>query len=148
MTRIRTKLIIALVVIGGAVAYLVQAGVRTGWVYSMDAAAFLEKTEFHSRRVRLTGAVGLENVEANPGMLSAKFDLVSNDKSVRVEYRGAVPDMFKPGHDVVVEGMLDKDGVFQADVLLTKCASKYDPALAPHGEMGVEGQDPKAETDQ
>lgn len=148
MTRIRTKLTVALLVIGSAVAYLVQAGVRTGWVYSMDADAFLEKTELHSRRVRLMGSVGLENVQANPGMLSAKFDLVSNDKSVRVDYRGAVPDMFKPGHDVVVEGTLDKDGVFQADVLLTKCASKYDPTSAPHGEMGVPVEDPDVEGDQ
>lgn len=147
MTRIRTKLIVALLVIGGAVAYLVQAGVRSGWVYSMDAAAFLEAPEFHSRRVRLTGTVGLENVESNPGMLTAKFDLVSNDKSVRVDYHGSVPDMFKPGHEVVVEGALDKDGVFEADVLLTKCASKYD--ASPHGDQMMEdGTDADGESDQ
>jgi cytochrome c-type biogenesis protein CcmE len=147
MTRIRTKLIITLLVIGGAVGYLVQAGVRTGWVYSMDADAFLEKTEFHSRRVRLSGSVGLENVEANRAGLYAKFDLVSNDQSVRVDYRGAVPDMFKPGHEVVVEGKLDDAGVFQADVLLTKCASKYDQA-SPHAQNEMEGDEPYGGDDQ
>ncbi len=148
MTRIRTKLIIALLVIGGAVTYLVQAGVRTGWVYSMDADAFLEKTEFHSRRVRLTGNVGLDNVDSNPAMLYAKFNLEKNDKSVRVDYHGAVPDMFKPGHEVVVEGELDENGVFQADVLLTKCASKYDPASPHSQEMMEQGEDPYGENDQ
>jgi len=148
MTCIRTKLAIALVVIGSAVAYLVQAGVRAGWVYSMDAAAFMENAEFHSRRVRLTGTVGLENVESNPAMLSAKFDLVSKDKSVRVDYHGAVPDMFMAGHDVVVEGTLDSDGVFQSDVLLTKCASKYDDASSPHADMAADGETPSTESDQ
>lgn len=133
MTRIRTKLIIALLAISAAVAYLVQAGVRAGWVYSMEAATFLENAEMHDRRVRLSGAVSWENVESNPAMLYAKFDLVSNGKSLPVMYRGAVPDMFRPGHDVVLEGRLDDQGVFQADVLLTKCASKYDEA----GEQGT-----------
>ncbi len=134
MTRIRTKLSIALLIVAGAVAYLVQAGVRGGWVYSMDADAFLEQAEFHDRRVRLSGKVAWENVESSPALLMAKFDLESNGKTVPVHYRGTVPDMFRPGHDVVIEGRLDAEGVFQADVLLTKCASKYDEA-SPHGEV-------------
>lgn len=148
MTSIRTKVVIALLVIGGAVVYLVQAGVRTGWVYSMDADAFIEKAEFHSRRVRLTGSVGLENVECNPGLLYAKFDLVSSGKSLRVEYKGTVPDMFKPGHEVVVEGALDEAGVFQADMLLTKCASKYDPSSPHASEMAEDGADAYGDSDQ
>lgn len=147
MNRTRTKLLVVLLIISGAVAYLVQAGVRAGWVYSMDADAFLEKTEFHSRRVRLTGSVGLENVEASPAELTAKFDLVSNGRALRVDYRGAIPDMFKPGHEVVVEGQLDDAGVFRADVLLTKCASKYDEA-SPHAKTDYEGDDAYGETDQ
>jgi cytochrome c-type biogenesis protein CcmE len=43
-----------------------------------------------------------------------------------VSYRGTVPDLFKAGADVVVEGKLNAAGTFEADVLLTKCASKYD----------------------
>lgn len=148
MTSIRTKVIIALLVIGGAVVYLVQAGVRSGWVYSMDAGAFIEQAEFHSRRVRLTGSVGLENVDCNPGLLYAKFDLVSNDKSLRVEYRGTVPDMFKPGHEVVVEGALDENGVFQSDMLLTKCASKYDSSSPHNQEMMEEGADAYGDSEQ
>ena len=37
-----------------------------------------------------------------------------------VSYRGAIPDQFKAGADVVVEGKLDAAGTFMADVLLTK----------------------------
>jgi cytochrome c-type biogenesis protein CcmE len=42
-----------------------------------------------------------------------------------VRYRGPVPDLFGAGRQVVVEGTMS-DGVLEADVLLTKCASKYE----------------------
>jgi cytochrome c-type biogenesis protein CcmE len=48
---------------------------------------------------------------------------------VRVSYTGDVPDLFKAGRHVVVEGAL-RNGVFVAKPgsLVTKCPSKYAPA--------------------
>jgi cytochrome c-type biogenesis protein CcmE len=52
-------------------------------------------------------------------------------RKLTVNYRGSIPDQFAVGRNVVVEGCLDKSGTFQADVLMTKCASKYEPN-SPH----------------
>jgi cytochrome c-type biogenesis protein CcmE len=48
---------------------------------------------------------------------------------VPVAYRGTVPDLFRVGREVVVEGTL-RDGTFAAKdgTLSTKCPSKYAPA--------------------
>jgi cytochrome c-type biogenesis protein CcmE len=48
---------------------------------------------------------------------------------VLVAYRGSVPDLFKVGRHIVVEGTL-RNGVFVAKPgsLVTKCPSKYAPA--------------------
>jgi len=48
---------------------------------------------------------------------------------VRVVYHGSVPDLFKTGRDVVLEGTL-RNGVFvgKPGSLITKCPSKYSPA--------------------
>jgi len=48
---------------------------------------------------------------------------------VPVAYRGSVPDLFKVGRHVVLEGTL-RNGVFVAKPgsLVTKCPSKYTPA--------------------
>jgi cytochrome c-type biogenesis protein CcmE len=48
--------------------------------------------------------------------------------SVPVVYRGSVPDLFKVGRDVVVDGTY-QHGVFVAkrNTLVTKCPSKYSP---------------------
>ena len=60
------------------------------------------------------------------------FDYLSNfaieDKSsnLNVVYEGIIPDMFKDGQEVVVEGTLAQNGVFHANTLLTSCPSKYE----------------------
>lgn len=48
---------------------------------------------------------------------------------VPVAYRGSVPDLFKVGRHVVLEGTM-RNGVFVAKPgsLVTKCPSKYAPA--------------------
>ena len=55
----------------------------------------------------------------------------SGTTTVPVVYRGSVPDLFKPGREVVVDGKLI-DGTFVAvrDTLVTKCPSKYAPAVS------------------
>jgi cytochrome c-type biogenesis protein CcmE len=54
---------------------------------------------------------------------------VEGSASVPIVYRGSVPDLFKVGREVRVEGRLE-NGVFVAkrDSLRTKCPSKYTPA--------------------
>jgi len=53
-------------------------------------------------------------------------DVSGQSTSVPVVYRGSVPDLFKVGREVRVEGRL-QNGVFIAkkDSLRTKCPSKY-----------------------
>jgi cytochrome c-type biogenesis protein CcmE len=48
--------------------------------------------------------------------------------SVPVTYKGSVPDLFKTGREVVVDGKV-RNGVFVAvpNTLVTKCPSKYTP---------------------
>ena len=55
---------------------------------------------------------------------------VQGGASVPVVYRGSVPDLFKAGREVRLEGRL-QSGVFVAkkDSLRTKCPSKYTPRI-------------------
>ena len=56
---------------------------------------------------------------------------VKGARTVPVVYHGSVPDLFRAGRDVVVQGRLPlRNGVFVAkrDSLVTKCPSKYTPA--------------------
>ena len=56
------------------------------------------------------------------------FVLMQEGNELPVSYHKIVPDMFKDGSEVVVEGIYDGE-YFHADNLMTKCASRYEGDL-------------------
>lgn len=129
MKRKAVKYLAAGAVLVVAIGYLAYAGLKDGWVsYHLDVDEFITDTRFHTQRVRLAGIVAEEGLVAGDGKMGARFNLQGRDHRQPVVYKGIVPDLFKVGAEVVVEGRLDPAGVFQAEILMTKCASKYDVA--------------------
>jgi len=81
----------------------------------------------HRGDVALVGKVsGSPAGDAHADGLRFRIRDVSGSTSVPVVYTGSVPDLFKVGREVRVEGKLT-NGVFIAkrDSLRTKCPSKY-----------------------
>ena len=79
--------------------------------------------------VSLTGKVtGRPTGNAHDTALRFRLADRTGNASVPVVYRGTVPDLFKSGREVVVDGRL-VNGVFvaKANTLVTKCPSKYSP---------------------
>jgi cytochrome c-type biogenesis protein CcmE len=84
----------------------------------------------HGGKVALAGVV-VAPVSGDPQADGLRFGLrdVDGHGSVRVLYRGSVPDLFQLGRHVYLQGRL-RDGLFVAvpGTLVTKCPSKYAPA--------------------
>jgi cytochrome c-type biogenesis protein CcmE len=83
----------------------------------------------HQGRVSLMGkVVGKPAGDAHAGGLRFRLRDVKGTTTATVVYTGSVPDLFKTGRDVVVDGRL-RNGVFVAvpNTLVTKCPSKYAP---------------------
>ena len=83
----------------------------------------------HAGRVSLVGkVVGRPSGDAHAGGLHFRLRDRNGTASVPVVYKGSVPDLFKTGREVVVDGKL-RSGVFVAvpNTLVTKCPSKYTP---------------------
>ena len=76
------------------------------------------------KQARLFGTVLDKDLERADGALGVDFWIhEKHDQSslIRVSYHGAVPDTFKPGVEVIVEGGLDPaDHVFDARTLITQ----------------------------
>lgn len=125
MRHAKAKITVAAIVLASALGLLAYAGVQRGWVYYMEVDGFVADASMHAQRIRLNGHVDDQDVTVEPANLKARFDLLGETGRVPVEYHGVIPAMFKPGCQVVVEGQLDEAGVFQADSMMTKCASKY-----------------------
>jgi cytochrome c-type biogenesis protein CcmE len=87
----------------------------------------------HTGNVSLTGKVighVRGDAHSSAGLRFGLKDVQGASPTVPVLFRGTVPDLFKSGRDVVVDGRLT-NGVFVADNLVTKCPSKYAPAAKP-----------------
>ena len=84
----------------------------------------------HDGTVALGGVVvGKPTGDARGDGLRFTLRDVKGSATVPVVYTGSVPDLFRPGREVMLKGEL-AGGTFVAerDSLVTKCPSKYAPA--------------------
>jgi cytochrome c-type biogenesis protein CcmE len=80
--------------------------------------------------VRIGGLVvegSLETYSRDDGAPTVRFDVTDLIHTVPVVYKGPLPDLFREGQGVVVQGRLGPEGVFAADEVLAKHDEKYMP---------------------
>jgi cytochrome c-type biogenesis protein CcmE len=114
---------IVMLVVGACVGYL---------VYSASGGAseyYLTVSELRSQQpaagdVRVAGVVQ-NDVQRSDGGLHIQFTEKDGTSAVLVDYKGTLPDIFRPGITVVAEGRLGADNVFHARTLLAKCPSRF-----------------------
>jgi cytochrome c-type biogenesis protein CcmE len=119
------RLLIALSVAAVLAIFLLYISVKG------DGTPSIEPSELAGRsgEVALVGVVaGRPGGDPHGTGLRFRMRDVDGHQSVPVVYRGSVPDLFRTGRSVRLEGRL-RDGVFvgKPDTLLTKCPSKYTP---------------------
>ena len=90
----------------------------------------LRPSELNGRTERVVLAGRVVGPVAREGR-TARFGLrdVEGTARIRVTYTGSIPDLFRVGRDISIQGRV-QNGVFvgEADTLVTKCPSKYAPA--------------------
>jgi len=62
--------------------------------------------------------------------VNVEFTVTDTAKSMRVTYRGQLPDLFREGKGVVAQGQLGADGMFRASEVLAKHDENYMPPEA------------------
>jgi cytochrome c-type biogenesis protein CcmE len=77
-------------------------------------------------RFRLGGLVKEGSVQRGDNQQVA-FEIMDGQGSIRVNYTGMLPDLFREGQGVIAEGSLENSGVFRADSVLAKHDENYMP---------------------
>jgi cytochrome c-type biogenesis protein CcmE len=121
------RLVIALSVAAVLAVFLLYTSIAGGGNPSVSPSQLAGRTG----AVQLAGVVaGPVTGDAHAGGLHFKLkDIGGNSTTaVAVRYTGSVPDLFKVGRHIVVDGRLER-GMFvaQSNSLITKCPSKYAP---------------------
>jgi cytochrome c-type biogenesis protein CcmE len=108
--------------------FLLYTSFAGGATESLRPSQLLAKAE-NGETVQLAGVV-IGPVTGDARARGLEFELKDFDggATVPVVYTGSVPDLFRAGRHVYMQGTLT-DGVFVAkpDSLVTKCPSKYQP---------------------
>jgi cytochrome c-type biogenesis protein CcmE len=119
------RLIIALSVAAVLAVFLLYTSIAGGGTPSIQPS----QLKGHHGRVSLVGiVVGKPGGDAHESGLRFMLRDRKSAAKVPVVYKGSVPDLFKTGREVVVDGTL-RNGTFVAvpNTLVTKCPSKYSP---------------------
>ena len=123
----KIKPLIVSCVIFLVIGYLIYAGLRDTMTYYLTVSEVLAgTTEIGNEPIRVGGIVSPSSVQWDPKDLKLSFTLEEKESSLRVDYQGVVPDSFKPGIEVVLEGIYSGNGQFKATTIMPKCASKYE----------------------
>ncbi len=113
-----------------AIGYLAFVGFQSSATYYYEVSELLAQgTLVYDENVRVNGQVAPGSVEQEAQGRIIKFTItdIEGGESLPVVYQGVVPDTFKVGNDVVVEGQYNSSGTFQAHTLMPKCPSRYVP---------------------
>lgn len=130
MARKKLQFVLGGAVIFGAIAYLSVSGVREGMSYfhKIDEVQALG-SKLHGKGLRVSGKVQEGSIQQNWDRRVHDFKMVDGKGVLPVHFRGILPDLFKDGASVIVEGKYGADGVLVASNVMTACPSKYEAEL-------------------
>ena len=112
--------------------YLIYGGIGSNIVYFLTPAELASKGDAaYGTSVRLGGQVKPGSVKWDAEALDLRFVMTDVDGTHQtvVHSRKAPPQMFREGMGVVVEGSLNRQGVFESHNLMVKHSNEY---KAPH----------------
>lgn len=135
MGRKGIQLTIGLVIIAGGLVTLAGVSFQQNLVYYLTVSEYLDQQgELPAQGFRVNGNVVPGSIVRDDTGMGVTFAITDGEREMQVTYAKELPDTFKAGAEVVVEGRVSPDGVFQASFLLAKCPSKYEKQGAEHPE--------------
>jgi cytochrome c-type biogenesis protein CcmE len=129
MTRKRRRLFAVLAGMGmlGIAAALVLNAFSDNLVFFYSPSDLKTKAVPQGRMLRIGGLVEEASVKRAGDGKSITFRITDGNVAVPVTYIGALPDLFREGQGVVVEGRLDGSGEVRAASVLAKHDERYMP---------------------
>jgi cytochrome c-type biogenesis protein CcmE len=117
-----------IVVVIGTLVWLATAGMSENKTYYKTITELSQMGDrAYGQRIRVGGDVAAGSIQRVGN--EVQFTLTQdNNSKLKVAYAGTdpLPDTFKDGAQALADGKLGKDGVFRAQKIQAKCASKYE----------------------
>ena len=121
------KLFIAVALLAMAVGFLAFNAFQGASVYYFTVGEALSGDVQEGETVRVSGKLLPDSFRRETEGTVAHFSLTDDDSVLQATYDGTdVPVLFFNEHsDIVLEGSLNQDGIFNSDTIIVKCPTKY-----------------------
>lgn len=126
----RIKLIVGIAILVPVLAHLLYGFTHSTFTnYYITVDELVAGGGFGDRTIRVGGKVAEGSIRWEDASGTLHFKAVGEVQQLEVVYRGFIPDTFRDGVSVIMEGEYDGGGSFKAYGLLVKCPHRYLPAL-------------------
>jgi cytochrome c-type biogenesis protein CcmE len=145
---------IAVAIVVGTIAWLALSGIGANKSYyvTIPQMSAMGDKAYHSQ-LRVEGFVVPGSIEQSGTQVTFVLNEFESHspkaaagRVLTVNYKGSEPppDTFKDDAQALALGTYGRDGVFHANALQAKCASKYAPAQPGAGQPGMQPKQPAA----
>ena len=125
MKRKKLQFVVGGVVIFGAIFYLSITGMSRGMSYFHEVNEIEARAEeLYGKGLRVSGKVQPGTIRTSADHRVYDFKVTDGKAALPVHFQGIVPDLFRDGADVIIEGKFRRDGVLVASNVMTACPSK------------------------
>lgn len=109
----------------GIITFLTLMAFQDALIFYYTPSSLQEKKLSSHQRIRVGGLVKDHSVTHQGEKVT--FQITDQGTSLKVNYQGILPDLFREGQGVVAEGYLTDPDLFQAVSILAKHDEKYMP---------------------
>ena len=126
------KLYIAVAMLALALAYFGFTAFQGATVFYVTVEELKQGQEGRSETIRVSGKLVPDTFEREAQGTVAFFNIASGNETLPASYNGILPDLFFNEHsEIVLQGTYEPQGVFEAESVVVKCPSKYQPVEEP-----------------
>lgn len=126
-----TKFLLGGLLVALGIGFLVYASFQDSAMYYLTVDEFLAQHQ-NETGMRIAGTVVPGSIHRQDDIQKITFEIrgISAQSTMPVSYKGVVPDIFRDGASIVLEGSYNAEKqLFYAITLMTSCPSKYEAKL-------------------
>jgi len=129
MINKKLKIALAFTIVTGILIWLLVSGFNENMQYYRTIEEVKSAgAPAYTQGLRVKGNLVSGSLVTNPNNLAVSFRIIESGHEMDVRYHGLLPDTFKEGSEVLVEGKYIPEGYFDAKTVMAKCPSKYESA--------------------
>ena len=113
--------------------FILLSSLRENLIFFYSPSEVFEKSFEQKKKIRVGGMVKNKSLEKKIKEIDGRkleeisFIITDYNREILILYTGILPDLFKEGQGVVVEGIVESEGIFKASSVLAKHDENYMP---------------------